>query len=79
MAIVSFIGAYSISSLAQYILSLYLGQWPLLASVVMNIILVVGLTPSSGSEEISGNGGNGGITAGGSGDNGETAIGGSLW
>ena len=44
MAIVSFIGAYSISSLAQYILSLYLGQWPLLASVVMNIILVVGLT-----------------------------------
>jgi uncharacterized protein len=44
MAIVSFIGAFSISSLAQYIFSPYLGQWHLPASVVMNIILVVGLT-----------------------------------
>jgi uncharacterized protein len=44
MAIVSFIGAYCISSLAQYILSLYLGQWPLLTGILINIILVVGLT-----------------------------------
>ena len=44
MAIVSFIGAYCISSLAQYILSLYLGQWPLLTNILINIILVVGLT-----------------------------------
>lgn len=44
MAIVSFIGAFIISSLAQYIFSPYLGQWHLDASVVMNIILVVGLT-----------------------------------
>ena len=44
MAIVSFIGAYSISLLAQYILGLYLGQSPLLNSVLMNMILVVGLT-----------------------------------
>ena len=44
MAIVSFIGAYCISSLAQYTLSLYLGQWPLLTNILINIILVVGLT-----------------------------------
>jgi uncharacterized protein len=44
MAIVSFIGAMAISLLAQYILRLYLGQSPLLTSVLMNIILVVGLT-----------------------------------
>ena len=44
MAIVSFIGAYCISSLAQHILSLYLGQWPLLTGILINIILVVGLT-----------------------------------
>ena len=44
MAIVTFIGAYSISLLAQYILGLYLGQSPLLNSVLMNMILVVGLT-----------------------------------
>ena len=44
MAIVSFIGAYCISSVAQYILSLYLGQRPLLTNVLMTIILVVGLT-----------------------------------
>ena len=44
MAIVSFIGAYGISSLAQYILGLYLGQMPLLTNILMTIILVVGLT-----------------------------------
>ena len=44
MALVSFIGAYSISSVAQYILSLYFGQWPLLTNILMTIILVVGLT-----------------------------------
>jgi uncharacterized protein len=44
MAIVSFIGAYSISSLAQYILGLYLGQMPLLTNILMTIILVIGLT-----------------------------------
>ena len=44
MAVVTFIGAYCISSLAQYILSLYLGQWPLLVNILMTIILVVGLT-----------------------------------
>ena len=44
MAIVTFIVAYCISSLAQYILKLYLGQSPLLANVVMNMILVLGLT-----------------------------------
>jgi antibiotic biosynthesis monooxygenase (ABM) superfamily enzyme len=44
MAIVSFIGAYSISSVAQYILSLYFGQQPLLTNILMTIILVVGLT-----------------------------------
>jgi hypothetical protein len=41
MAIVSFIGAYSISLLAQYILRLYL---PLLTNIIMTIILVLGLT-----------------------------------
>jgi uncharacterized protein len=44
MAIVSFIGAYGISSLAQYILGLYLGQMPLLTNILMTIILVIGLT-----------------------------------
>jgi len=44
MAIVSFIGAYSISSVAQYILSLYVGQRPLLTNILMTIILVIGLT-----------------------------------
>jgi uncharacterized protein len=44
MAIVSFIAAYSISSVAQYILSIYLGQRPLLTDILMTIILVVGLT-----------------------------------
>ena len=44
MAIVSFIGAYSISSVAQYILGLYFGQSPLLTNILMTIILVVGLT-----------------------------------
>jgi uncharacterized protein len=44
MAIVSFIGAYGISLLAQYILGLYLGQSPLLTNILMTIILVLGLT-----------------------------------
>jgi antibiotic biosynthesis monooxygenase (ABM) superfamily enzyme len=44
MAIVSFIAAYGISSLAQYILGLYLGQMPLLTNLLMTIILAVGLT-----------------------------------
>ena len=44
MAIVTFIGAYCISSLAQYFIRLYLGQSPLLANVVMNMTLVLGLT-----------------------------------
>ena len=44
MAIVAFIGAYSISSIARYILGLYIGQSPLLTNVLMNIILVLGLT-----------------------------------
>jgi antibiotic biosynthesis monooxygenase (ABM) superfamily enzyme len=44
MAIVSFIGAYSISLLAQYILGLYLGQSPLLTNILMTTILVLGLT-----------------------------------
>jgi antibiotic biosynthesis monooxygenase (ABM) superfamily enzyme len=44
MAIVAFIGAYCISSLAQYILSFFLGQNPLLFNLFMNIILVIGLT-----------------------------------
>src|SRR5215469_11309196 len=44
MAIVSFIGAYSISLLAQYILGLYLKPSPLLTNILMTIILVLGLT-----------------------------------
>jgi uncharacterized protein len=44
MAIVSFIGAYGISSLASHILGLYFGQMPLLTNLLMTIILVVGLT-----------------------------------
>ena len=35
MAIVSFIAAYSISSVAHYILSIYLGQRPLLINLFM--------------------------------------------
>jgi len=44
MAIVSFIAAYSISSVAHNILSIYLGQRPLLTELLMTIILVIGLT-----------------------------------
>ncbi|HET7147038.1 MAG TPA: hypothetical protein VFI73_00940 [Candidatus Nitrosopolaris sp.] len=44
MAIVSFIAAYSISSVAHYFLSSYLGQAPLLTEILMTIILVIGLT-----------------------------------
>jgi uncharacterized protein len=44
MAIVAFIGAYCISSLAQYILSSLLGQQRLLINLSMTIILVIGLT-----------------------------------
>ena len=44
MAIVTYTGAYCISSLSQYFIKLYLGQSPLLANVVMNMILVLGLT-----------------------------------
>ena len=44
MAIVSFIAAYSISSIAHNILSIYLGQWPLLTELLMTTILVIGLT-----------------------------------
>jgi uncharacterized protein len=44
MTIVAFIGSYCISSLAQYILSFFLGRQPLLFNLFMNIILVVGLT-----------------------------------
>jgi antibiotic biosynthesis monooxygenase (ABM) superfamily enzyme len=44
MAIVSFIGAFCISSIARYILGLYSGLSPLLTNVLMNIILVLGLT-----------------------------------
>jgi antibiotic biosynthesis monooxygenase (ABM) superfamily enzyme len=44
MAIVSFIAAFSISSVAHYILSIYLGQRPLLTDLLMTIILVIGLT-----------------------------------
>ena len=43
MAIVAFIGAYCISSVAQYILS-FLRQQPLLFNLFMTIILVIGLT-----------------------------------
>ena len=44
MAIVSFIAAYSISSVAHYVLSIYLGQRPLLIELLMTITLVIGLT-----------------------------------
>ena len=44
MAIVSFIGAYCISSVAIYVLSFFLGQQRLLINLFMNIILVIGLT-----------------------------------
>ena len=45
MAIVSFIAAYSISSVAHFILSIYLGQQrPLLTEILMTVILVIGLT-----------------------------------
>ena len=44
MAIVAFIGAHSISSLALYILSYFLGQRPLLINLFMTIIMVFGLT-----------------------------------
>lgn len=44
MAIVAFIGAYCISSVALYVLSLLLGQQLLLINLFMNIILVIGLT-----------------------------------
>ena len=44
MAIVSFIAAFSISSVGHYILSIYLGQRPLLTDILMTIILVIGLT-----------------------------------
>ncbi|MFZ0894610.1 MAG: hypothetical protein WAZ77_08925 [Candidatus Nitrosopolaris sp.] len=43
MAIVTFIAAFCINFPAQYFIKLYLGQSPLLASVVMNMILVLGL------------------------------------
>jgi antibiotic biosynthesis monooxygenase (ABM) superfamily enzyme len=44
MATVAFIGAYCISSLAQYILSFFLEHRPLLFNLFMNIILIIGLT-----------------------------------
>jgi uncharacterized protein len=45
MAIVSFIAAYSISSVAHYILNIYLGQQrPLLTEILMTVILVIALT-----------------------------------
>src|SRR6478609_6767322 len=44
MAIVSFIGAYCISLLAQHILNFYLGQMPFLINLLMTVILVLGLT-----------------------------------
>jgi antibiotic biosynthesis monooxygenase (ABM) superfamily enzyme len=44
MAIVSFIAAFSISSVGHYILSIYLGQRPFLTDLLMTIILVIGLT-----------------------------------
>jgi antibiotic biosynthesis monooxygenase (ABM) superfamily enzyme len=44
MAIVAFIGAFCISSIARYIVGLYFGLSPLLTNVLMNIILVLGLT-----------------------------------
>jgi len=44
MAIVAFIGAYCISSLAAFILGSYLELQPLLFNLSMTIILVMGLT-----------------------------------
>ena len=44
MAIVAFIGAYSLSLVAGYVLILLLGQQPLLLNLFMTIILVIGLT-----------------------------------
>jgi uncharacterized protein len=44
MAIVSFIGAYCISSLASFVLRPFLGLQPLLFNLCMTIILVIGLT-----------------------------------
>jgi uncharacterized protein len=44
MAIVSFIGAYCLSSVAQYILSFFFGQMPLVTNLLMTIILAIGLT-----------------------------------
>ena len=44
MAIVAFIGAYSLSLVAGYVLILLLGQQPLLFNLFMTIILVIGLT-----------------------------------
>jgi antibiotic biosynthesis monooxygenase (ABM) superfamily enzyme len=44
MAIVSFIGAYCISSLASFVLRPFLGLQPLLFNLFMTIILVIGLT-----------------------------------
>ncbi len=44
MAIVTFIGAYCISSLVTYIFILYRRQSPFIANTIMTITLVVGLT-----------------------------------
>jgi uncharacterized protein len=44
MAIVAFIGAFCISSIAHYLLGLYTGLSPLLTHVFMNVILVMSLT-----------------------------------
>ena len=44
MAIVAFIGAYSISSLASFILRSFLGMHPLLFNLIMTSIMVIGLT-----------------------------------
>ena len=44
MAIVSFIGAYCISSLASYVLRPFLGLQPLLFNLFITTILVIGLT-----------------------------------
>jgi antibiotic biosynthesis monooxygenase (ABM) superfamily enzyme len=45
MAIVVFIAAYIISSLSRYILTPFIGQWPILGSaVIYAVILVISLT-----------------------------------
>jgi uncharacterized protein len=44
MAIVAFIGAYCISSLAAFILGPYLGSQPLLFNLFMTIIMITGMT-----------------------------------